>query len=110
MAQLEIILMERFPSAVRRMNPQLEHRMIKDGCLQLQQIGDKTHELNSLLSTALREDDDGTVQRDLEWAAALSVEVARDLLEFTGGAINTPWPTGSTDPRGQGPGRRRSPE
>ncbi len=76
--------MERFPSAVRRMNPQLEHRMIKDGCLQLQQIGDKTYELNSLLSTALREDDDRTAQRDLEWAAALSVEVARDLLEFTG--------------------------
>lgn len=75
--------------------------MIKDERLQLQQIGDKTHELNCLLSTALREDDDGTVQRDLEWATALSLEVARELLEVTEGDQHAmaDWLHGSDGPR-----------
>ena len=66
------------------MNAQLEHTMIKDGRPRLQQIRNKTYELNSLLWAALLTDDDKTARRDLEWATELSLEVTRGLLEFTG--------------------------
>jgi hypothetical protein len=67
------------------MNAQLEHTMIKEGRPRLQQIRNKTYELNNLLWAALRTDDDRTAQRYLEWAAELSLEVTRGLSEFTGG-------------------------
>jgi hypothetical protein len=66
------------------MSAQLEHTMIKDGRPRLQQIRNKTYELNSLLWAALLTDDDRTARRDLEWATELSLEVTRGLLEFTG--------------------------
>ncbi len=66
------------------MSAQLEHTMIKDGRPRLQQIRNKTYELNSLLWAALHTGDDRTAQRDLEWATELSLEVTRGLLEFTG--------------------------
>ncbi len=74
-----------FPNAVSPMNVQLEHTMIKDGRPRLQQIRNKTYELNSLLWAALLTDDERTARRDLEWATELSLEVTRGLLEFTGG-------------------------
>ncbi len=59
--------------------------MIKKGRSRLQQIRNKSYELNNLLWAALLTDDDRTAQRDLEWATELSLEVTRGLLEFTGG-------------------------
>ena len=67
------------------MNAKLEHTMIKIGRSRLQQIRNKSYELNNLLWAALLTDDDRTAQRDLEWATELSLEVTRGLLEFTGG-------------------------
>ncbi len=67
------------------MNVQLEHTMIKDGRPRLQQIRNKTYELNSLLWAALLTDDDVTARRDLEWATRISMEVTRELLEYAGG-------------------------
>ncbi len=66
------------------MSAQLEHTMIKDRRPQLQQIRNKTYELNNLVWAALRTGDNKTAQRDLEWATELSLEVARGLLELTG--------------------------
>ncbi len=60
--------------------------MIKDRRPRLQQIRNKTYELNNLLWAALRTGDDRTAQRYLEWATELSLEVARELSEFTGGS------------------------
>jgi hypothetical protein len=71
------------------MSAQLEHTMIKDRRPQLQQIRNKTYELNSLLWAALLTDDDSAAKRDLEWATELSLEVARGLSEFTGGNEHT---------------------
>ncbi len=59
--------------------------MIEKGRSRLQQIRNKSYELNNLLWAALLTDDDRTAQRDLEWATELSLEVTRGLLEFTGG-------------------------
>jgi hypothetical protein len=87
------------------MNAQLEHRMIKDRRPRLQQIRNKTYELNNLLWAALRTSDDRTAQRYLEWAAQLSLEVTRGLSEFTGGSEHAmaDWLSAApSSPSGQG--------
>ena len=59
--------------------------MIKEGRPQLQQIRHKTDELNGLLWSALLTDDERTAQHSLQNATTLALEVARDLMEVTGG-------------------------
>lgn len=67
------------------MSAQLGHKMIKERRSRLLQVRNKTYELNGLLWAALLTEDERTAQHDLEWATELSLEVARELLEFTGG-------------------------
>ena len=76
--------MESLPGAVRSYERAVGAHDDQDGRPRLQQIRNKTYELNSLLWAALHTGDDRTAQRDLEWATELSLEVTRGLLEFTG--------------------------
>ena len=77
--------------------------MIREGRTRLQQIRHKTDELNGLLWSALLTDDERAAQNSLQSATTLALEVARELLEVTGGneyAMNN-WlaaaPSSSTD-------------